>query len=317
VVEVSVIVVNYNAGAHLARCLAALGAQTRADFEAIVVDNASSDGSFADARARIHDPRFVFEVNATNLGFAEANNRAAARARGPWLALLNPDAFPEPDWLERLIEATRRHPQTAIFGSTQLRDADPATLDGGGDRCLAGFLPWRGGFGAPAACLPADDYPVLSACAAAMFVRGDLFAELGGFEASYFAYCEDVDFCLRARGAGAEIMQARRAIVRHVGGGTTARRSAVALRLGARNALRTFARNLPRGAVVAILPVALSVWLLLAARAGGQAPAVLGGIGEALLALPEDWRRKRPAEPILRALDWNAMAALRRAGPRL
>lgn len=311
---------NYNAGAHLARCLAALGAQTHAEFEAIVVDNASSDGSFAAARARIDDPRFVFEANAANLGFAEANNRAAARARGAWLALLNPDAFPEPDWLERLIEATRRHPEAAIFGSTQLSDADPAILDGGGDRCFAGFLPWRGGFGAPADGLPEGDYPTLAACAAAMFVSRALFAELGGFEASYFAYCEDVDFCLRARGAGAGIRQARRGIVRHVGGASAGRHSPLAARLGARNALRTFARNLPRGAVLALLPAALATWTLLAMRAipRGTAGAVLAGLGAGLRALPRDLTRPRgDTGAVMRALDWNPLAAWRRSAGRM
>lgn len=311
---------NYNAGAHLSRCLRALAGQTMPDFEAIVVDNASGDASFAHARAAIDDPRFVFEANRTNLGFAEANNRAAARARGTWLALLNPDAFPEPDWLESLIEATRRHPEATIFGSTQLQDADPSRLDGGGDRCLAGFLPWRGGFGARAEGLPPGDYATLSACAAAMLVARAPFVELGGFETSYFAYCEDVDFCLRARAAGAEIRQARRAVVRHVGGGTTPRRSPVAMRLGARNALRTFARNLPRGAAIALLPVALATWLLLAARAvpHGLAGAVLGGIGEALRSLPADIARPRAdTGAVMRALDWNPIRALRRGLPRL
>lgn len=317
-IEVTVIVVNYNAGAHLSRCLRALAGQSFANFEAIVADNASNDGSFEGARAaHAGDPRFAFEANGENLGFAAANNRAAARARGTWLALLNPDAFPEPDWLANLLDAAARHPATRVFGSTQLRDADPTTLDGGGDCCLAGFLPWRGGFGAPATALALDDYPALSACAAAMLVSRGLFAELGGFEASYFAYCEDVDFCLRARGAGADVRQARRAVVRHVGGGVNPRRSPLALRLGARNALRTFARNLPRALALGLLPLALCVWLALALRARAQAGAVLAGLGEGLRAFPDDLSRPRPGLPVVADLDWNPIRALRRDLPRL
>src|SRR5260221_12652008 len=96
---VSVIVVNYNGDAYLDRCLEALRAQTFGDFEAIIVDNGSRDGSFERAGARSTDTRFRFLPFGENLGFAAANNRAAREARGTWLALPNPDAFAAPGWV--------------------------------------------------------------------------------------------------------------------------------------------------------------------------------------------------------------------------
>ena len=129
---VSVIVVNWNGQAHLGRCLAALAAQTFHDFEVIVVDNGSSDGSAEIVGARW--PHYRLLRQDRNLGFAAANNIGARAARGAWLALLNNDAFPEPDWLEKLARATEEHPQYSGFASCQLSDADPRLA--GRARCL-------------------------------------------------------------------------------------------------------------------------------------------------------------------------------------
>lgn len=113
---VVVVVVNYNGGAMLAACLDSLRRQTWRAFRAVVVDNASTDGS-ADVVAE----RFAeFELirSPINLGFAAGNN-VALRALGSarWVALLNPDAVARDDWLERLLEAAARAPDCSMFGS--------------------------------------------------------------------------------------------------------------------------------------------------------------------------------------------------------
>ena len=102
--SVSVIVLNWNGAAVLPRCLDALQRQTFRDFEVLVLDNASTDGSVDEVELRWSGFRLVrFE---RNLGFSMANNRGARLARGHWLVFLNNDAFPRPDWLERLVDAT-------------------------------------------------------------------------------------------------------------------------------------------------------------------------------------------------------------------
>src|SRR4051794_29078997 len=101
--RVSVAVVAYESGPLLDDCLAALRGQTVRDIEVILVDNASSDGA-ARTAAR-EQPDLLFIANDSNLGFAAAVNQAARRARGKWLALLNPDAFAQADWLEALLAA--------------------------------------------------------------------------------------------------------------------------------------------------------------------------------------------------------------------
>ncbi len=93
--QIRVIVVNYNAGEMLKRCLEALAVQTIENFEAVVVDNATEDGSLNGAVP--DDPRFgVIELN-ENIGFAAANNRGAEGCAAPWIATLNPDADLPPE----------------------------------------------------------------------------------------------------------------------------------------------------------------------------------------------------------------------------
>ncbi|MGZ6050295.1 MAG: glycosyltransferase, partial [Phenylobacterium sp.] len=116
--QVSVVVVVYESGPTLAECLAALRAQTFGDYEVWLVDNASSDRTAQAAAAA--DPAIRLIENATNLGFAAAVNQAAKAASGRWLALLNPDAFAEPQWLERLVAAAQANPGVHAFASRQL-----------------------------------------------------------------------------------------------------------------------------------------------------------------------------------------------------
>src|ERR1700761_4838269 len=105
---ISIVVVVYESGPTLAECLAAVRAQSFSDYELILVDNASSDRTAQAAKAA--DPAIRLIENADNLGFAAAVNQGARAATGRWLALLNPDAYAEPDWLARLGAADRGEP---------------------------------------------------------------------------------------------------------------------------------------------------------------------------------------------------------------
>jgi len=101
-VDISVAVVNWNRREYLRACLTSLEAQRGADFEVIVVDNASSDGSAEMARSEF-GVRVI--ANTENLGFCAANNQAFAAARGEYIALLNNDAEAAPDFPERAADA--------------------------------------------------------------------------------------------------------------------------------------------------------------------------------------------------------------------
>jgi hypothetical protein len=116
-----IVIVNFNAGDNLRRCIAALSAQTKTDFEVRIVDNASTDGSL---RYVPDDDRFLVIHAGRNVGFAAGCNLGASDCAAPFVVFLNPDAFPEPGWLEALLRAAKNYPDAAMFGSLQVSATD-------------------------------------------------------------------------------------------------------------------------------------------------------------------------------------------------
>lgn len=309
------IVVAWNSGVHLQRCLGALAAQTFTDWEAVVWDNASTDGAVE--RVRL-PPNSRVVRSPANLGFAAANNRAAELGESRWIALLNPDAFPEPDWLEQLLVTGERHGAEAV-ASLQLDDADPAILDGAGDSMSIFGIGWRGGYGYPRSVAPTQEAEVFSPCGAAALYRRDVWRALGGFDERFFAYFEDVDLGFRIRLRGGRAVFSPRAVVRHVGSASSRTVSGFAERHGARNRLWTFAKDMP----LFLLPLALPLHLAATAFVLVRSPdpvsrrARLDGLREGLrglrpfLAERRRWRPRRPLA-IARALAWSPAAVRRR-----
>lgn len=320
--SLSVIIVNYNSGARLARCLAHLGRQTLRDFEIIIVDNASGDGSLEAALAAAPAPPFPRAIRSeTNAGFSAANNVAAREARGDWLVFLNPDAYPEPDWLSALVSASERYPWADAFGSTQLNAADPSIIDGAGDAVHILGIPYRGHFGWPADRLP-DDGECFAPCAAAAMYRRKTFLDLGGFEERFFCYGEDVDLGFRLRLAGGRAVQVKAARVLHEGSGVSGRYSDFTVYHGNRNRIWMTYRNMPGALYWPFVPFRLlaDAYLCLRAYSVGTgrayARAVLDGYG-GLPALSDDRRRLQKTRKagdgeIARALTWSPLKVSRR-----
>lgn len=278
---ISVIIVSYQSGPTLARCLAALKAQTFQDFEILLVDNASSDG--APQAAVAADPTLRFLEPGANLGFAAGNNLAARQARGRWLALLNPDAYAAPDWLEALMAGAARHPDVRCFTSLQMSADEPGLMDGAGDVMTSAGIPFRGGYRRRRpANLPEGE--VFSACGAATFIDRDLFLGLGGFDERFFCYCEDVDLGYRLRLAGEATLLLPGAVVEHVGSASTGVRSDFSVFHGTRNRIWTFVKNTPPLLLWLTTPlhVAVTAGLLLLHARRGDAPPVIRGIKAAL-----------------------------------
>lgn len=251
--HISVLIVNYNAGTYLKRCLDALLTQTYQDFDVIIVDNASTDHSLDPVPP---DNRIHLLPLHNNIGFAAANNRAAAIAAGTWLALLNPDAFPEKNWLEQLVAATKRYPQYSMFGSTQINAENPALLDGTGDIYHILGVPSRGNYQRPVVHLP-ETGEVFAPCAAAALYKKTIFLDAGGFDEKFFCYCEDIDLAFRLRLQGQRCLQVKEALVHHVGSGITGKTSAFAKYYGTRNRFWVFFKNMPLALLVPLLPLHL------------------------------------------------------------
>ena len=313
--RVSIVVVVYESGPTLAECLAAVRAQSFPDYEVILVDNASSDRTAQAAKAA--DPRVRLIENSKNLGFAAAVNQAAQAATGRWLALLNPDAFAEPDWLGRLVAATEANPEVKSFASRQLMADDPGKLDGLGDvMALAGF-PFRGGYTQPDPGPIAPGW-VFSACGGAMLIDRALFLALGGLDERLFCYCEDVDLGYRLRLIGEPTLLVPDAVVRHVGSASSGgRRSEFAAFHGARNRFWVYVKNTPPVLFWLTLPLHILATVVLFARhaTAGELKAPMRGLIAGIRGIRIALEARREAQAtrkvgswaIARAMTWNPL----------
>lgn len=319
----SIVVVNYNSGKHLANALQGIAQQTMKAFEVIVLDNCSTDESVRGAQGAVRDDkRFSFLASEKNLGFAGGNNFAAIKARGIWLAFLNPDAIPRNDWLEQLLQASKRYPDVVMFGSTQIDTADPRRLDGAGDHYLASGLPWRGGYGWPRGHLPPEG-EVFAPCGAACLIRADAFRAVNGFDERFFCYVEDIDIAFRLRLLGHRCVQVPTAVVQHFEGISTGLEGeAWVQRFGTRNVIWCFVKCMPSPLFWPLLPahILMLLALLLKASTIAMLPAVWQGITMAVKGIPDMWASRRLIQrgrrvsvgEIARALSWNPIACLRR-----
>jgi GT2 family glycosyltransferase len=317
--EISVIVVNYNGGDYLRGCLASLSRQTFRDFETIVVDNASVDDSLS--RIGEKPERLTILREAINHGFAAGNNLGARHARGRWLALLNPDAEADPDWLENQLRAVRERPTHRIVASLQIAMSDSRVLDGAGDCYLAYGYAWRGGFGRSASEAP-EAGECFAPCGAASFFPRDLFLDAGGFDERYFCYHEDVDLGFRLRLLGEACQFDPRCRVRHAGSGITGRASDFAVFHGARNGLWTYLKNMPGRLLLLTAPVWLvgTLAILLRGLVTGRFSATARGLGAAFADLGPALaaraklkaRRKAGIVAIARSLSWDPFRFLGR-----
>ena len=299
---VSVIIVNYNAGSLLARCVRAVLASS-VPTKIIVSDNGSSDESLPYLKTLLEPgaPVTILE-NGANLGFAAGHNRALPHTTGEFLAFLNPDCLVAPDALERLVEAMRAHPEAGMAGGL-VRNAD-GSVEAAGRRATP--TPWRSamrvlrlerlfprfrrfrGIDLPPEELPDDPEEVEGISGAFMFVRRRALEDVGPLDEGYFLHCEDLDWFYRFRQQGWKILFVPGAEARHHQGASSAGHPYRILwhkhRGMARFYGKFFRRRYPLFLFWLVLAAIWSRFLLLAAGSAafrrGKGPA------EALLAIP-------------------------------
>ena len=195
------------------------------DFETIVVDNGSSDGS-ADMAEREFGARVI--RNRENRGFCAANNQGIAAARGEFVALLNNDAEAEPDWLAALQRACASRPEIGMAASKVLVWEDPARIDKAGHLMFPDGQNRGRGSGALDRGQFDREEEVLWPDGCAAMYRKPMLDEIGGFDEDFFAYGDDAELGLRARIAGWRCLYAPRAVVRHHRGSTLGKDSGMA-----------------------------------------------------------------------------------------
>ncbi len=290
--EVDVIIVNYNAGSMLRDCVDALAKQDMENFHAIIVDNASIDGSIAALPPL--DARFEIIKLDDNTGFAKGNNIGINHGNAPWIACLNPDAYAAPDWLRQLLAAANTHPDIDMAGSTQIDSNHRHLLDGVGDLYAPFGFAWRGCWHHPLECLPPTG-EVFGPCAAAALYRRSAFEKAGGFDEDFFCYHEDVDLAFRLRLMGGRAIQVREAVVYHVGSGVSGAQSPFAIYHGTRNRTWTFVKNMPLVLLLLFAPlhIGLSVAFVGRALVKGQFKPIISGIGASIAGLGHAFQKRR------------------------
>lgn len=293
---VTVIIVTWNSEKHLPACLDALSVQTNKDFEIVMIDNGSTDQNYLDLEEKYSDLKMTIKKNNENLGFAIANNIGAHLALGQWLALLNADAFPEPDWLERLLEATHTYPN-AFFTSRQIQANNPKYLDGEGDIYHVSGLAWRKNYNLPVYPLN-EDQEVFSACGAAALYPRTEFLDAGGFDEDYFSYHEDVDLGFRLRLRGLNCVLVPQAIVHHVGSASTGKKSDFSIYYGHRNLVWTYFKDMPSTLFWLYLPlhIVVSFFFLFYFTFKGRGSAIWHAKLDAIRGLPMILKKRRKVQ---------------------
>ena len=308
--DVSVVIVSWNSEALLSRCLESLLAQSVKPKAILLIDNASADNSAAIGESF---PQVTVHRMRSNLGFAAANNYAIDQCGTKYVALLNPDAFPEPGWLEALLKAAECHPEAAAFGSRQVCAENPTILDGVGDVYHVSGLAWRKGYGTTQAQHYLQQSEIFAPCAAAALYRRDALLLIGKFDEDYFCYMEDVDLGFRLRLAGYSALYIPDAVVRHVGSAFTGVRSAFSVYHGHRNMVWTFVKNMPGVLLSMLIPLhlLLNVLMILVLTLRGQGGVVLKAKKDAFQGLGKIWRKRKEVQrtkvagalEIFRAMD--------------
>jgi GT2 family glycosyltransferase len=250
----AIIIVNYNSGDLLFRCLCAVEKQLVLPDLVVVVDNASTDESMLAIKHATLETHIVQLPE--NVGFAAANNIALEKLDGyRFVALLNPDAFPDVKWFGELIGAAERNPEVDSFASRMYRDDERVYLDGAGDAYHFSGLAWREGHGTGGnAEKYAQEREVFAACAGAALYRRNALIAVGGFDERFFCYMEDVDLGYRLRLAGSSCLYVPSATVVHLGSAVTEHVAGFRCYYGHRNLVWVFLKNTPGPLLFMLLP---------------------------------------------------------------
>jgi GT2 family glycosyltransferase len=245
----SIITVNTNELHRLVEFLPALFA-SRGNFELIISDNGSRDGSLEFITSQFPDVRIL--RNGRNIGFCAANNKAALLARGDFLVFLNPDTRVSLDWLPHLLKPFE-DPTVGLTTAKILLMSDPGRINTCGNTVHLSGLTLCRGMGKRAEIF-SSLIEVAAVSGAAFAIRRDLFHRLGGFDEGFFIYLEETDLSLRARLNGWRCISVPESIIWHD----------YQLRFGPqkvfyqeRNRYRMLLKNLSWPTLIVLLPVLL------------------------------------------------------------
>lgn len=197
--KVSIVIVNTNELHHLQRLLPSIYEQDYPNYEVLIVDNVSTDGSVEWIERVFPQTRII--RNSENLGYAGANNVGFRNSSGKYVAVLNPDTEVDKAWLKGLISVSEDDPQIGLATPKILHMHEPDKINACGNTITLTGLTFCRGLDEPATAYP--DLETVSAVSGAAFViRRNVIEEIGDFDPNFFIYFEETDLSLRAMLAG-------------------------------------------------------------------------------------------------------------------
>jgi GT2 family glycosyltransferase len=231
-IEVSVIIVNYNTADIITSCINSILIQNNITNEIIVVDNASADNSI-EVLKRIDFPGKVI-ANDKNVGFGRGCNIGFREAKGRFILILNPDAkLRQDNDIRRMVDYMDNHPECGMMGPSVIKDSGklaPPHHDYPGEDYPGHLL--KG--------LPGDIAWIIGAC---MMIPYDVYQDVGGFDEDYFLYAEEADLALRIRRKELTISYYPDIVVDHIGGASEIKISTKETRLRRQNGKHLFFRK--------------------------------------------------------------------------
>lgn len=215
---VSIIILNYNCKKFLGACLSSVLNTNYFDYEIILIDNNSNDGSIEFVLQKFRN-KFMKVIELTkNCGFAAGNNVGAKYANGDYLVFLNPDTKVNPDWVKNMVIALEKDPSIGI-AQPKLLLMDKKHFDSAGGYVNPYGLVWIRGAQQKDEGQYDEITEIFYAKGAALIIRRDLWNKLRGFDSIFFTYYEETDLCWRAWNLDYKVVYVPKAIVYHAGGG--------------------------------------------------------------------------------------------------
>jgi hypothetical protein len=255
--KVSVIILNYNGKGLIVNCLHSLGRQRFRDFEVIVVDNGSSDGSILEINEFLKNSRIISNTKLIlldkNLGFTGGNIEGLKYCSGKYIVLLNNDTVVDENWLFELVRAVEAQPDIGICAS-KLITYGTNVIDSAGDGYAASLKGFKRGEGEDSKRFSQQEY-VFGACGGAVLYRREMLDEIGFLDEDFFLIHEDTDLNFRAQLAGWKVLYVPAAVVYHKVRSSIGHMSDKAIYYTLRNSELVRIKNIPISLFLNCMPV--------------------------------------------------------------
>jgi GT2 family glycosyltransferase len=311
--EISVIVVNWNGKCLLGECLSALRQQTFRDFETILVDNGSEDGSVEYVRTQFPEAKVVPLPD--NRGFTGGNIAGYEQTSGDLIVLLNNDAEAHPNWLEEIHRASQAYPKAGSFASKLLYFDERGRVENCGfDLDVAGATVDLGR-DEPDGPAWAQPRKVFGACGGAVAYRRRMLEEIGFLDPEFFMIYEDVDLSFRAQLRGYECVYIPGAIVYHRYRATIGKAPSRQVFYSQRNIEFVYLKNMPLGLILRSVPqrLAYEVGAAIYFAQQGAGAAFLRAKLDVLRCLPSILRKRREIQERKTTTNLQMRAILRKS----